>query len=129
MPFFVIEERTPVNHSLNCDEADQVDGRLHYEEVNTVSVQETKQDENGRDRLDAVVVARQGNTLTSSPVMSTSVYNLPGQVYKQICEQLNIRRAENFDDFRMLAEKVGFSREEIRHFESRPDPTHEVLKS
>ena len=64
-----------------------------------------------------------------SHALSTKVRDLPVQVYKQICEQLNVKRDEKFDDFRILAEKVGFSREQIRHFESKDDPTDEILTS
>ena len=64
-----------------------------------------------------------------SHALSTKVRDLPVQVYKQICEQLNIKRDEKFDDFRILAEKLGFSREQIRHFESKDDPTDEILTS
>lgn len=108
--------------------ADRVDGRFLGEDVNP-SIQESNQDVSGRDRLDALAVARQVDALKISPLLSTKVRDLPVQVYKQICEQLNVKRDEKFDDFRILAEKVGFSREEIRNFESKEDPTDEILTS
>ena len=118
---FVIVERV-------IAEADRVDGRFLDEDINP-SIQESNQDVSGRDRLDAMAVARQVDTLKRSHVLSTKVCDLPVQVYKQICEQLNVKRDEKFDDFRILAEKLGFSREQIRHFESKDDPTDEILTS
>ena len=83
----------------------------------------------GRDRLEALKVARQVDSLSNSPSVrkSTKLSVLPVQVYKQICEQLNDRREENFDDFRTLAEKFGFSRDQIRDFEKKANPTDEIL--
>jgi len=118
---FVIAERI-------IAEADRVDGRFLGEDINP-SIQESNQDASGRDRLDVMAVARQVDTLKISHALSTKVRDLPVQVYKQICEQLNVKRDEKFDDFRILAEKLGFSREEIRHFESKGDPTDEILTS
>lgn len=118
---FVIVERV-------IAEADRVDGRFLGEDINP-SIQESNQDASGRDRLDAMAVTRQVDTLKISHTLSTKVSDLPVQVYKQICEQLNVKRDEKFDDFRILAEKLGFSREEIRHFESKDDPTDEILMS
>ena len=108
--------------------ADRVDGRFLGEDINP-SIQESNQDVSGRDRLDALAVAQQVDALKIRPALSTKVRDLPVQVYKQICEQLNVKRDEKFDDFRILAEKVGFSREEIRNFESKEDPTDKILTS
>lgn len=42
---------------------------------------------------------------------------------------LNVKRDVRFDDFRMLAEKVGLDRDETNFVEQLKDPTDEILKT
>lgn len=121
----IFSEMVAQNQERIIAEADRVDGSFLGEDIKP-SIQESNQDASGRDILDAMAVAR---PVKMSHALSTKVRDLPVQVYKQICEQLNVKRDEKFDDFRILAEKVGFSREQIRHFESKDDPTDEILTS
>lgn len=121
----IFSEMVAQNQERIIAEADRVDGRFLGEDIKP-SIQESNQDASSRDILDAMAVAR---PVKMSHALSTKVRDLPVQVYKQICEQLNVKRDEKFDDFRILAEKVGFSREQIRHFESKDDPTDEILTS
>lgn len=121
----IFSEMVAQNQERIIAEADRVDGRFLGEDIKP-SIQESNQDASSRDILDAMAVARPEKM---SHALSTKVRDLPVQVYKQICEQLNVKRDEKFDDFRILAEKVGFSREQIRHFESKDDPTDEILTS
>ena len=79
-------------------------------------------------------VEEQYATLTAHPCMqlprlSTKVMCIPLNVYSRVCLMLNIRRELRFDDFRMLAEKVGLDGYEIRYIEQLENPTDVVLKT
>ncbi|KAL9989489.1 hypothetical protein ACROYT_G004048 [Oculina patagonica] len=56
--------------------------------------------------------------------LSTNVKEIPLRVYSRVCKMLNGKR-ERFDDFRMLAEKVGLTRVCVEQLKN---PTHEILK-
>ena len=89
-------------------------------------------DQTGSDEVD--------NGLGSPPVLDlspsksqqearlmTAVTLLPFRVYGKICVKLNIRRLL-FDDFRMLGEKVGLSRDEVEYLGQQENPTDHILK-
>lgn len=61
--------------------------------------------------------------------LSISVKRIPLRVYRQVCLMLNVKRDVRFDDFRMLAEKVGLDRDETNFVEQLKDPTDEILKT
>ena len=63
--------------------------------------------------------------------LSTNVTSIPGEVYSKVCVKLNVERSRRFDDFRMLAEKVGLSRDETAVIEQDypENPTDEILKT
>ena len=61
--------------------------------------------------------------------LSTKVMCIPLKVYSRVCLMLNIRRELHFDDFRMLAEKVGLDGYAIRYIEQLDNPTDVVLKT
>ena len=65
------------------------------------------------------------------PRLSTKVMCIPLKVYSRVCLMLNIRRELRFDDFRMLAEKVGLDGYEIRYsyIEQSVNPTNVVLST
>ena len=63
------------------------------------------------------------------PALTTKIMHIPLKVYSRVCLMLNIRRELRFDDFRMLAEKVGLDGYEIRHIEQSENPTDVVLKT
>lgn len=58
----------------------------------------------------------------------TAVTDLPLKVYSKVCVKLNIRRLLNFDDFRMLGEKVGLKRDEVDYLGQLDNPTDHILK-
>ena len=61
--------------------------------------------------------------------LSMSVRNLPLPVYSRVCLSLNVLRDVRWDDFRMLGEKVGLSRDEIDFIQQKiGNPTDEILK-
>ena len=60
--------------------------------------------------------------------LSMSVKNLPLPVYSRVCLSLNVLRDVLWDDFRMLGEKVGLSRDEIDFIQQKRNPTDEILK-
>ena len=79
-------------------------------------------------------VEEQYATPTARPRMqlhrlSTKVAYIPLEVYSSVCLMLNIRRILRFDDFRMLAEKVGLDRYEIKFVEQLENPTNVVLST
>lgn len=61
--------------------------------------------------------------------LSMSVRNLPLPVYSRVCLSLNVLRDVRWDDFRMLGEKVGLSRDEIDFIQQQRSPTDEILKT
>ena len=63
------------------------------------------------------------------PSLSTKVTCIPRKVYSRVCLMLNIRRILRFDDFRMLAEKVGLDGYEIQFVEQLENPTDVVLST
>ena len=61
--------------------------------------------------------------------LSTKVACIPLEVYSRVCLMLNIRRILRFDDFRMLAEKAGLDRYEIKFVEQLENPTDVLLST
>ena len=59
--------------------------------------------------------------------LSVAISRIPLRVYSQLCTKLNIRRL-SFDDYRMLGEKLGLSRDEIDFLGQQEDPTDRILK-
>lgn len=59
--------------------------------------------------------------------LMTTVTELPLRVHAKICLKLNIRRLL-FDDFRMLGEKVGLTRDEVEYLGQQDNPTDHILK-
>ena len=63
------------------------------------------------------------------PPLLTRVMHIPLKLYSRVCLMLNIRRELRFDDFRMLAEKVGLDGYEIRYIEQLENPANVVLST
>ena len=57
------------------------------------------------------------------------VGNLPLKEYSKVCLMLNTERDLKFNDFRVLAEKVGFSGDEIRIIAHGENPADAVLQT
>ena len=132
---FTEGRRRAQEHQPGIAGTDGVDGNSRREETLMTSIQETDQDESMRDMLDTAVMGWLPREVPvcalhlNSPAvrLSTKLARLPMEVYKHVCRELNIRRDEKFDDFRMLAEKVGFSRDQIREVEKSENPSDIVL--
>ena len=59
--------------------------------------------------------------------LSTKVKEIPLTVFSQVCGKLNVKQM-GFNDFRMLAEKVGLKRYETDNIDQRyPNPTEEIV--
>ena len=102
---------------------DNVDGRSSgrcLEDLKT-GIQETSLHPTGCDVVD------QG--LPQNSRLSTRLTRLPLKLYAQLCRMLNVKRDLRFDDFRMLAEKVGFDRDFIRAIEQMTNPTDVILQN
>ncbi|KAL9989477.1 hypothetical protein ACROYT_G004035 [Oculina patagonica] len=108
--------------------ADNVDGRSHVrdQEVVKTGIEEMSLFPSGCDVVDRGVPL---NTAQVNTRLSTVLANLPLAIHRRVCMMLNIKRDLKFDDFRMLAEKVGFDRDWIRCIEQMPNPTDEILKT
>ena len=79
-----------------------------------------------------VIDARIKPDLEKVPVcrLNMKVTDIPFKVYSQVCVKLNLKRELRFDDFRMLAEKVGLNKEETALIEQDyPNHTDEILKT
>lgn len=61
--------------------------------------------------------------------LSASVKGIPLSVCGRICMMLNVKRVVKFDDFRMLAEKVGLDKDETDFIAQQENPTEEILKT
>ena len=61
--------------------------------------------------------------------LSAKVTEIPLSVYSEVCTLLNIRRVDDWKDFRMLGEKVGLKRNATEVINQRSEnPTDAVLK-
>ena len=82
---------------------------------------------NGSDAVDAGARLDQEKINTR---LSTKVTSIPLKVLSDVCLKLNLKRSLRFDDFRMLAEKVGLSRDETEYIEQKfLNHTEEILKT
>ena len=91
-------------------------GQYHQYETEKMSIQETSQFPCTHKRGD---ISRR----------NMEVNNLPLKEYSKVCLMLNTKRDLKFDDFRMLAEKVGFSGDEIRIIDQGENPADAVLQT
>lgn len=55
------------------------------------------------------------------------ITEIPLKIYSKICSKLNIRRLL-FDDFRMLGEKVGLTRDEVEYLGQQENPTDQIFR-
>ena len=79
-----------------------------------------------------VVDAGMKAALEKVPVcrLNMKVTEIPLELYAQVCVKLNLKRELRFDDFRMLAEKVGLTKEETELIgQYYLNPTDEILKT
>ena len=87
--------------------------------------------ENDMQRIDVAQILQnwvQGEPHTRS---STRVTDIPYSIYGKVCLKLNTKDNMNFKDFRLLGEKMGFSKEETRKLEQEsesPNPTAQLLE-
>lgn len=89
------------------------------------STTETKQ----KMTADVVDAGVKQNITQVNARLSTSVKGIPLNVYGRVCVMLNVKRDVKFDDFRMLAEKVGLDKDETNFIAQRENPTAEILKT
>lgn len=123
----VIDEAENRVQSMNLT-TDNVDGRSYGRclEDLKMGVQETSLHSTGCDVVDQGVPQ---NSRQVNSRLSTRLAKLPLKLYAQLCRMLNIKRDLRFDDFRMLAEKVGFDRDFIRAIEQMTNPTDVILQN
>ena len=79
-----------------------------------------------------VVDAGMKPALQKVPVcrLKMKVTEIPLEVYSHVCVKLNLKRNLRFDDHKILAEKVGLSKEKTALIEQDyPNPTDEILKT
>ena len=113
--------------SMNLN-PDHVDGRSsgrHFEDLKT-GIEETSLLPIGCDVVDLDVAQ---NRRRANSRLSTMLARLPLKLHAQLCMMLNVKRDLKFDDFRMLAEKVGFNRDFIRAIEQVTNPTDVILQN
>lgn len=62
--------------------------------------------------------------------MSTNVLDIPFSIYRTVCIRLNPKDEMFFKDFRMLGEKLGYSKEETRLLDKEvtANPTDELFR-
>ena len=93
---------------------------------------EAKSYQTGSDEVDNGLHSHPAPEISSSKSqqesrLMTAVTVIPYRVYAKICVKLNIRRLL-FDDFRMLGEKVGLTRDEVEYLSQQENPTDHILK-
>ena len=111
--------------NLNPDDVDGRPSGRHLDNIKT-GIEETSLFPSVCDVVDRGVPqsSRQVNTR-----LSTMLSKLPLKVYSKLCMMLNVKRDLKFDDFRMLAEKVGFDRDFIRGIEQMTNPADVILQN
>ena len=114
--------------SLDCEvSVENIQKRIEetgLEDKNSITKTKEKM---GCDVVDAKVKQNGRHVHTR---LSTSVKEIPLSVRSQVCVMLNVKRNLRFDDFRMLAEKVGLNRDETDFVEQQwTNPTDEILKT
>ena len=123
----LVEEVENRVQSMNLN-PDFVDGGSAGRDLDDIKkgIEETSLSPFGSDVVDQGVTqnSRQVNTR-----LSTMLAKLPLKVHAQLCMMLNVKRDLKFDDFRMLAEKLGFDRDFIRAIEQMTNPTDVILQN
>lgn len=124
---FGIDETEYSLQSMNLN-PDNVDGRPYERDIKK-SIEETSQYPTGScDVVDKGVPQYTRQVPQYTRHVNTQLSELPLKVYSRVCMILNVRRDLKFDDFRMLAEKVGFDRDFIRNIEQITNPTDVILQ-
>lgn len=80
-------------------------------------------------RCDEVDAGAKQNGSQVNRRLSADIKTIPVSVHSRVCVMLNVKRNVRFDDFRMLAEKVGLDRDETNFVEQLENPTDEILKT
>ena len=112
---------------------------LNYEEaveniqsrMKDASLSERNSTSESREKMADDMVDAGGNQNGSqvNARLSTSIKGIPLSVHGRICMMLNVKRDVKFDDFRMLAEKVGLDKDETNFIGQLKNPTDEILKT
>ena len=105
--------------NLNPDDVDGRSSGRHLDDLKT-GIEETS--------LYPIGFVTQNNRRANTR-LSTMLAKLPLKVHAQLCMMLNVKRDLKFDDFRMLAEKLGFDRDFIRVIEQMTNPTDVILQN
>ena len=97
------------------------------QEVGQAAAKEVKKKGSGFDQVDSTAA-----TLSESNRDQTGqlfkVKEIPFSVLSSICLKLNMKDNFSFRDFRLLGEKMGFSKDLIRVLEQNHNPTYELLQ-
>lgn len=113
--------------TLNCEKAvETIQNRMQ-----DASLSEGNSTSESREKMadDVVNAGVKKNGSQVNARLSTSVRELPYLVLSPICLKLNVKRDVKFDDFRMLAEKVGLNKDETDYIGQLKNPTEEILKT
>lgn len=54
--------------------------------------------------------------------------DIPIKFYKEICNKLDVFRHQFWDDYRLLGEKIGLTKDEVSLLGQKRDPTHSMIQ-
>lgn len=54
--------------------------------------------------------------------------DIPIEFYRKICNKLDVLRGVFWDDYRLLGEKIGLSKDEVSLLGQKSDPTHSMIQ-
>ena len=61
-------------------------------------------------------------------LLSKQMSVIPIKFYAKICVKLNIRHSLSFDDYRLLGEEIGLTKDETAWFGQSDNPTDEIIQ-
>ena len=113
--------------TVTCEEAvENIQSRMQNATLSEGNSTSGSREKMADDMVDAGV-NQNGSQVNTR--LATSVKGIPLSVYRRICLMLNVKRDVKWDDFRMLAEKVGLDKDETDFIAQKENPTDEILKT
>ena len=100
----------------------KMESQMKLQSLSGLSIEETSPPHHGYDLVDAGSTYQDPTSKLLMPVTK-----LPYGIRGQICIKLDIKDDLHFRDFRLLGEKMGFSKDVTRNLEQRLHPTNELL--
>lgn len=127
--------RTETERVDNKEIVETVQGGTH--QVGYAGAKDVKEERNGFDQVDSAGAALDGVNDKNSNRNQAAITNMrqsikaediPYSILSKICLKLNIRKDLSFNDFRLLGEKMKFTKDVITNLGQKENPTYELLQ-